>query len=184
MVNKMKNKNIFLGVIIILLIVLGSSLIYTLAFKNMGKDSNLISLSVSELEAKINNKDTFILVITQTGCSHCEQYIPELNRTLKKNNLTAYKLNITELNKEKIKQFSKGLLFSIGLFLLYYLICPNLFAIILKRGLLSDNFWVYNIAYLGIYLFTFLILLAIVHRDIFKQFKEFIKEPKKFLNKG
>lgn len=85
---------------------------------------------------------------------------------------------------EKIKQFSKGLLFSIGLFLLYYLICPNLFAIILKKGLLSDNFWVYNIAYLGIYLFTFLILLTIVHQDIFNQFKEFLKEPKKFLNKG
>lgn len=112
MVNKMKNKNIFLGVIIILLIVLGTYLIYSLSFKNTDKESNLVNLSVSELEAKINNKDTFIIVITQTGCSHCEQYIPELNRTLKENNLTAYKLNITELNKEDSSILSRYINFS------------------------------------------------------------------------
>lgn len=85
---------------------------------------------------------------------------------------------------EKMIKFSKGILFSALLFLLYYLICPNLFAILLKGPLQSDNFWAYNFAYLGIYVFTFFIILLIVHKDIFKQFKEFIKEPKKYLNKG
>lgn len=85
---------------------------------------------------------------------------------------------------EKVKQFAKGILFSVGLFLLYYLVCPNLFAFLLKKPLLSNNFWAYNFAYLAIYLFTFLVVLLIVHKDIFRQFKEFIHEPKKYLHKG
>lgn len=85
---------------------------------------------------------------------------------------------------ETIKKFVTGILFSVGLFFLYFFICPNLFALLLKRPLLSHNFWAYNFAYLGIYVFTFLVVLLIVHKDIFKQFKEFIKEPKKILNKG
>ena len=85
---------------------------------------------------------------------------------------------------EKVKQFAKGFLFSVGLFLLYNLICPNLFAILLKKPLLSNNFWAYNFSYLGIYIFTFLVIFLIVHKDILKQFKEFIHEPKKYLHKG
>lgn len=85
---------------------------------------------------------------------------------------------------EKLKQFFKGILFSVGIFLLYYLICPNLFAYLLKKPIQSTNFWISNFSLLGIYALTFLLILAIVHKDIFKQFKEFIHEPKKYLNKG
>lgn len=85
---------------------------------------------------------------------------------------------------EKTIKFCKGFFFSVGLFLLYYLICPNLLSILLKKPLSSNNFWVYNFAYLAIYVFTFLILILVVHKDIVNQFKEFLKEPKKYLNKG
>lgn len=85
---------------------------------------------------------------------------------------------------EKIKKFTKGILFSVGIFLLYYLICPNLFAYLLKKPLQSDNFWISNFSFLGIYIFTFLIVFLIVHKDIIKQWKSFIREPKKYLNKG
>lgn len=89
-----------------------------------------------------------------------------------------------KINMENVIQFVKGILFSIGIFLLYYIVCPNLFALIFRKFLTSQNFWAYNLAYFGIYLFTFLIILFIVRKDIFKQFNEFKKEPKKFLNKG
>ncbi len=85
---------------------------------------------------------------------------------------------------EKIEKFTKGILFSVGIFVLYYLICPNLFALLFKKFLTSDNFWISNFAFLGIYAFTFLILFLIVHKDILKQWKAFIKDPKRFLNKG
>ncbi len=85
---------------------------------------------------------------------------------------------------EKIKYFTKGILFSLLLFLLYYLICPNLFAVLLKTGLLSDNFWIQNLSYLAVYVFTLLVILFIIRKDLIKQWKSFLKEPKKVLNKG
>ncbi len=85
---------------------------------------------------------------------------------------------------EKVKKFTKGILFSVFIFLLYYLVCPKIFAYLLKKPLQSENFWVFNLSYLSIYIFTFLVILLFVHKDIFKQWKEFRKEPKKYLNKG
>lgn len=85
---------------------------------------------------------------------------------------------------EKVTKFFKGILFSAIIFVLYYLICPNLFAALFIDGIKSSNFWISNLSQLAIYLFTFLVVLLIVHKDIFNQFKEFIKNPKKILNKG
>lgn len=85
---------------------------------------------------------------------------------------------------ENVKKFFKGMLFSAIVFVLYYLICPNLFASAFKSGIKSSNFWISNLSLLAVYLCTFLVVLLIVHKDIFKQFKEFIKNPKKVLNKG
>lgn len=85
---------------------------------------------------------------------------------------------------KKVKKLTKGILFSVGLFLLYSFICPNLIAIFLKEALISSNFWAHNLSYLGIYLFSFFLVLLIVHKDIKNQWKKFIKEPKKYLNKG
>ena len=80
--------------------------------------------------------------------------------------------------------FIKGILYSLLLFLLYFLVLPNLFALMLNKPLHSSNFWISNLAYLSIYILTFLILLLIIRKDLFKQFKDFIHTPKKYLNKG
>lgn len=85
---------------------------------------------------------------------------------------------------EKAKNFLKGIAFSILLFVLYFFICPNLFAILLKNGLLSDNFWINNLSYLAVYIFTLLVIILIIHKDLFKQWKSFLKNPKPILNKG
>jgi len=85
---------------------------------------------------------------------------------------------------EKLKKFSKGMAFSLIIFFLYYLILPNLFVSIFENSINSNNFWISNLSKLGVYFGTFLIILLIVHKDIFRQFKEFIKEPKKVLNIG
>lgn len=83
-----------------------------------------------------------------------------------------------------IKKFFKGLFFSCLLFFLYYFFCPNLFATFLRSFIISDNFWLKNIALLLTYFLTFGSIILIVHKDLFKQFKEFIKNPSKVLNKG
>ncbi len=85
---------------------------------------------------------------------------------------------------EKVLHFVKGILYTILLFLLYFLILPAVCSIILNKPLNSSNFWIRNLAYLSIYVFIFLIILAITHKEVFKQFKEFIHNPKQILNKG
>lgn len=85
---------------------------------------------------------------------------------------------------EKLIKFGKGILFSAAIFFLYYLICPSLFSTLFSSGIESSNFWISNLSKLAIYVCTFLVVLLIVHKDIFKQFKEFISNPKKILNKG
>lgn len=85
---------------------------------------------------------------------------------------------------KKTIQFCKGILFGFFIFFLYYLICPTLFSFVFKKGLQSSNYWIFNFAELGIYLCTFLVVLLLVHKEIFKQFKEFLQSPKKILNVG
>ena len=65
-------------------------------------DETLIQLSFKELEKKLENKDTFILVITQKNCSHCAEYKPVLKEVLLENNLVAYEIDQTTLNDEEI----------------------------------------------------------------------------------
>jgi thioredoxin-related protein len=111
----MKNikRNLWLCVIILLVIILGVFLVYKLAFKNDsdGSDS-VISIGISDLENKIENKDTFILVITQTDCSHCKQYLPELRRTLKKYDIVAYELDVQKLDSDEKTTLAKYVNFS------------------------------------------------------------------------
>lgn len=115
MVIKMKEKNtkhnfILFGVIV-LVILLGAFFVYKLAFSD-GTFTHLEDVSLSQLDTKITNKESFVLVITQTGCSHCEQYLPELNKTLEEYDLKANVLNITNLSEEDSKKLSSYVNFS------------------------------------------------------------------------
>lgn len=105
-------KNWYLYLIIIMVIFFGAFLVYKFAFSEKIADSKLINIKVADLETKISNKETFILVISQTGCSHCEQYLPELDRTLKEINLEANVLNITNLTTDEKITLSKYANFS------------------------------------------------------------------------
>lgn len=107
----MKIKNWKLYLIIAIVVCIGALLVYRLAFVE-GKNDTVKNITIQELEKKINNKETFMLVLTQTGCSHCEQYLPELSRTLSLHNLVAYELNITNLDDEGKKTLSQYANFS------------------------------------------------------------------------
>lgn len=105
----MKNKKIIFGILIAILVISGIFLLYNFVFK---KETKLVNINVYELENKVNNKENFVLVISQTGCSHCEQYLPELDKALQEVNLNAYVLNISNLTKEDASTLSKYANFS------------------------------------------------------------------------
>ena len=61
------------------------------------EDNYLIELSYKELEEKIKNKDSFMLIYTQSTCSHCHQFKPVLKKTLAKQNFYGYEIVIDKL---------------------------------------------------------------------------------------
>ena len=63
--------------------------------------------SISEVKEAFDKKETFILVISQTGCSHCAAYLPDLEKILKDSKRSAYVVDIVEetaADKEKFKE--------------------------------------------------------------------------------
>lgn len=60
-----------------------------------------ISLTYSEYQNKIQNKDSFVLLLWQTGCGHCETFEPILNRVIDYYDLEIYSLNIATLTDEE-----------------------------------------------------------------------------------
>ena len=69
--------------------------------KDNFKTNYIQMLSIDELKEKIDNKDSFILVITQDSCSHCKAFVPTLNKIAKEYNLTFYDVSTTKLNEEE-----------------------------------------------------------------------------------
>lgn len=100
-----KKKNIILGVLICILIILICTLLYIIGKKSDFKSIEDINLPT--LKAKIDNKEKFVLVITQTGCSHCMAYLPILEEIGEDYKLTFYDLNMTNLSDEEKVEFNK-----------------------------------------------------------------------------
>jgi predicted bacteriocin transport accessory protein len=59
---------------------------------------SLETINYSELKEKIENKESFVLYIHKTGCTHCENYEPILKEVLNDYNLTIYSLNTANLS--------------------------------------------------------------------------------------
>ncbi len=97
----------FLAIIIVLAI--GSFIIFN---KKDEKFKNIVEINPSKMEEMINNEESFIVVITQTGCSHCEKYLPELDNALKENNLTGYDINVSILNDDEKSILNKYISYS------------------------------------------------------------------------
>lgn len=73
----------------------------TLNKKTEEENKHLVEITYKELEEKVNNKETFILVLTQTNCSHCHEYKPVLKKVLHENNIYAYEVSTDKLTKEE-----------------------------------------------------------------------------------
>lgn len=70
-------------------------------------EDKIIELTFDELNKKINNKDTFILIVSQTGCSHCKTYKEIVNNIINKYDVDFYDINLTNLSDEETSEFIK-----------------------------------------------------------------------------
>lgn len=104
MVIKMKKiLIIILSILILILIGLG---IYTYYNKNKKTDDNkkypyYHEILLKEFKKKIDNKDTFIIVIHQTGCPHCNSYLPVVKTISNDYKLDIYSINTTNLSEDE-----------------------------------------------------------------------------------
>lgn len=67
--------------------------------------SSLKTISFDDLKEKMDNKESFILEVIQTDCSHCKEFSPRFKKVLKENDLTAYQIDTQKLSKDEKKEF-------------------------------------------------------------------------------
>ena len=74
---------------------------------DVDENKALIELKYNELLEKLDNKESFILILSQTGCSHCAHYKPTLKTTLSEHNLTAYYIEVDLFNDTERTKMKK-----------------------------------------------------------------------------
>lgn len=73
------------------------------------KEKNLTFINYDEYETLISDKQTHVIVIGQTTCSHCIAIKPALNLIAGDYDLTINYLNLTEMSEEEYNNFSESL---------------------------------------------------------------------------
>lgn len=102
----MKKKILIFSIIALVILAIAGMVYasYTLTKKEKNEDNHLIEITFEELQEKVNNKESFILLLSQTTCSHCIEYKPVLKKVLTEYDIVAYELSIDKLDKtEKAK---------------------------------------------------------------------------------
>lgn len=101
----MKKEKIILTISIIILI----AIISILLINNLNKKptGEYRQSTYNEIKEKIENKETFILIISQSTCSHCATYKPKIKTITEDYGIKAYYIDIdTEKNKDTLlKEF-------------------------------------------------------------------------------
>ena len=72
--------------------------------KKEDENSNVVSIKFEDLKKKIDAKEDFVLVITQEGCSHCQNYAPTIKKVSNKYNIKIYDLSLTALSDDDKKE--------------------------------------------------------------------------------
>ena len=67
--------------------------------------NSIQELEYADFEEKIDNQETFILEVVQTGCAHCEEFSPRFRSILADNDLTSFSINLYNLSSEQRRTF-------------------------------------------------------------------------------
>ena len=105
----MKNKKNIIMIIVICLLGVG---IGYLLFNS--SDNGLVELNYNELTTKIENKEDFVVCISRTTCSHCNDYKPKLRKVANKYKISIYYTDIDKYNKTDLEKFNKLISFDGG----------------------------------------------------------------------
>lgn len=92
---KKTNNIILIGAIVITILI-----ILFLAI-GKSKEGNLLELNLNNLKEKMENKETFVLCISKTTCSHCNDYKPKLKSIASEYNIDIYYIDVDKYDEEE-----------------------------------------------------------------------------------
>lgn len=104
--NKQKKKAI---IIIIICLVL---LIGAFVGDRVLSKSNLKEIKYDKMMEKINNKESFIVLFSQTECTHCKAFKPKLKKVANEFNIVIYYLETDLLDEDTYNDLKKIFSFS------------------------------------------------------------------------
>lgn len=109
MVKKMKEKK-KIAIIMLLIIILVILAIFIWSLRK----NNLVSINYDEIMEKVNNKESFVLCISNTECTHCNDYKPKLKKVANKYNVKIYYTDVDLFNDEDYNDFKVNFSFDGG----------------------------------------------------------------------
>ena len=83
-------------------------------FLGSNSSDNFIKLNYNEFKEKIDNNDSFVLCVSRTTCSHCNDYKPKLKEVSKKYNIKIYYTEINEFSNSELDYFKDNFGFDGG----------------------------------------------------------------------
>lgn len=101
---KQKNNKIFICLIIIFVIIIA---ILTIINITTPKEGTLNSITYKEIENKITQKESFILVVSKSTCSHCATYKPKLTLIAKEYGIDIFYIDYDKETEENQNKFLK-----------------------------------------------------------------------------
>lgn len=93
------NNKIFITIITILILIISFLLINKITNSNKG---DLKPITFNEIQEKKANKEDFILIVSQSTCSHCASYKPKIKQITKDYGITVYYIDL-DLEKDEDK---------------------------------------------------------------------------------
>ena len=94
------NKKVFIISICSLILII----LFIIAF-NYYSRPRLYELDVNQVKEKIDNKESFILCISATYCSHCKEYKPKLEDISKEYRMDIYYIDFDKYSDEEQSLF-------------------------------------------------------------------------------
>lgn len=101
-----KGNKIFIIAIITFIAIIS---ILIINYINTPKEGELKKITYKEITTKIENEDTFILIVSKSTCSHCATYKPKIKTIAKDYNIDIYYIDYDTENEETQKQLLKNL---------------------------------------------------------------------------
>ena len=104
----MKKKMAIIAVLIVAFLAIGAMVYMSISLNNREKrlDKFLVELKIDQLQTKIDAKESFILVISQSECSHCAEFKPRLKKILADYNIVGYYIEKDKLNDDQTAQLN------------------------------------------------------------------------------